>query len=771
MKRLPTAFRFLAVAAVVLSATASSVAAQVLKTDTLPMGTQEALRFYGNNKAHPAYLLNGKGLWVFGATIVLTQPDGVVHRLDFLDGTVAPGESSRLHVVGLDDDSVLAVLVQLKRRDGHSVQFFRVTLQGGKAGLKLQQLVSAPKLGNDIGRDIAAIKLTDGRVLVSGVYSGGPGSRREMQFWLYNPRNDGWQATGSMNHTRMGMAFEALPDGRAFVAGGYSDRSVTGGRGDANYVRGESDAASRSAELWDPRTGRWEMLPPMPLSFKINAHNATAPSAAALPDGSLVVGGGMHRHVVLLRAKGRSFAPNWTIAGSTPGHRVGGIVQALGNNEVVVLDGVAPLPNSEGCCRRQTGGDRIAWTRDGAELDRSLSLEREDAAVAHRGDVTFAAGGWETFMFSSPETQASAVAELIDHRNGRVRVLSPLPQPMLAGRAVWLDDDRVLVKAVAHSGLSEQSFRGIRGINDRSLGRDPSGFLAIYSMHGDTWTSLDDPRIASAALVGIAGKEVVLMSPDTRVWAVTPVNFSVRELPRLVQARNGAVSRTFPDGRIVVAGGKAQSEVMQAIDADCDRPTCPAVPFAYGALQPSRRHEIFSPGTGSWQLSAQSQGAGESAVVRADGRVVTLGLISPPSLSNQEASRQTRNRWLIEESNGRGTNWHTLPLPAGVNDIETQDGASCGRDNSDRKCMLLLGEHPSIGGDVVFLLRERWDYKLPGQRHDLWIFSDDTKQWASIARDMTREQLDADRILRRRADGKALYGSVFQPHKVRLWVK
>lgn len=712
-----------------------------------------------------AYVLNATGLRTFDSAADPAQLDGHVSRPETLSNDAAPVQGVNSYqegdlnaAIGLNDNSVF---VLRKQRGIESVRFYRGTPHGGEAGLR--HLAMAPKFD----RDVAAIKLADGRVLVTGVYSGGPGSRREMQFWLYDPRKDVWQATGGMNHTRVRMAFAALPDGRAFVAGGSSDGSVAGGRGDANNAAGNRGAANRSAEIWDPRTEQWEMLPPLPLSFKINAYNATAPSAAVLPDGSLVVGGGMHRHIVLLRARGKSFAPYWTIAGSTPGHRVGGVVQALGNNAVAVLAGVAPLPDNGGCCRRQPDGDRIAWTGDGTEHDRSLSLERKDAAVAHRGDISFAAGGWETFMFSSQETQASAVAELIDHRNGRVRTLPPLAHPLLAGRAIWLDDDRVLVKAVTRAGLSGRSFHGI---DDRSLEHDPGGFLAIYSMRRDTWSNLEDARIASATLVGITGSEVVLMSPDARVWAVNSGNFSVRELPRPVQARNGGVSRILPDGRIVVAGGMTQSEVIQAIDADCGRPDCPLRDFGYGGLQPSRRYEVFDSASGLWRLSAASQGAGESATIRRDGRVVKLGRVSRNSRTNKDSSGAEPDRLLIEESNATGSVWRSLPLPSGLNGAGGQAGSACwgGDGNTDERCTLLIGERPDNLTDVVFLLLERWDHKL---RYDLWVLADDATQWISIARDMTEEQLFARQTLPPRAGGKAVYASSFQPHKLRIWVE
>jgi hypothetical protein len=769
------------------SVSASSEYRQVLVADPLPLGSQATFFVYPNGlngqqlrgerknwrtgvseyftldlPAHDRknglrrYTLasNAKGVWLAGAAVMLLEPDGKTYRAELPVGEVpdrgmtAYEEGGEVVAVGLDDGSLL---VLHKLRGDDKGKAFRVRLQGLLSKeLSIQPLTSAPKFNYGI----AAVKLADGRVLMTGGYTS------QNQAWLYDPRRDTWEPTGNMSVGRMYMGLAALPDGRAFVAGS----SWISGASDSNSVR---LGVVYGAELWDPRTGLWTALPSLPLSFKVTAHHATGPSAAVLPDGSLVVGGGLHRHVVLLRARGKEFASHWTVAGSLPEQRVSGIVQALGNNEVVVSGGLGMTPSDQ-CCWSREGGDRLVWQRDGEERAESLSLDRADAVVAHRGQLSFAAGGWESFHMSFAATQASAVAELIDHRNQRVRALPPLPYPLLAGRAIWLDDDRVLVKAVSHSTRYEQSFRGMDG---RSLEADSSGFLAIYSRRQSDWSILDDPRLALADLAGAVNNEAILVGTDAKVWAVALADFAVREFPRMVNARAGGVSRIVADGRIVVAGGNAQAGTIEAIDADCRRADCPVSNFGYGGLQPSRRHEIFNPATDRWQLSAESQGAGESAVIRPDGRVVTLGLVTANSPGSQEASGPDRNRWLVEESNSAGTGWRDLVLPVVESDATKRGDAYCGEDNSVRKCMLLLGEHPGLPGGMVFLLQWRWDYKTRSQRHDLWVMSDETKQWTAVAKDQTVEQLRTGNFPLRRFEGKTLFGAQFALNKVRLWIE
>lgn len=627
----------------------------------------------------------------------------------------------------------------------------------------LQPPQSAPKLDNDIGRAATTIKLSDGRTFVSGVAIGA-GSRRELQFWLQH--NSTWRRTGDLNHTRKNMAMAALPDGRVFVAGGESDGSVSGGRADVNHSSERRGEVSRTAELWDPNTGQWELLPVMPLSFKINAYNATNPSAAALPDGSLVVGGGMHRHVLLLRARGKSFAQYWTVAGSTTGHRVGGIVQAISNNEVAVLNGAAPIPKGGGCCRRQTGEDRIVWRGDGAQRKESVGLARQDSAVAHRGGVSFAAGGWETYSFSSQETQASAVAELIDHRSGHVQELSPLPYPLLAGRAQWLDDDLILVKAVSHKALAEASFRGMDG---RSLEQDAKGYLGIFSLSRKTWQILDDTRIAGTEPAGLINNEIILVDTNAQVWAVKADSLDIRKFPQLTLTRKGGISRTFSDGRVVVAGGYTQSRIIQAIDADCQKPECPLRNFGTGSLKPSSRYETFNPATREWLLSAESQAAGVSAVIRNDGRVMQLGQVKLPRRAGDDPASSIEGKWQIEESSPSSTTWRRLPLPMGISEIQMKDDDSCGRGYGETpfNCTLLIGQLPG-SGDMVFLVRARWASEL---LHDLWVFDEAATQWRAIAAGLSTDELVTHKPIQLPITGKKIYASTFHPHKVRLWTE
>ena len=77
--------------------------------------------------------------------------------------------------------------------------------------------------------DCAFVLLNNGMILLAGGYTGTPNynSTRLSAAYLYNPANDTWTATGSMNSARAGMAFTLMNDGTVLVYGGASTTDST----------------------------------------------------------------------------------------------------------------------------------------------------------------------------------------------------------------------------------------------------------------------------------------------------------------------------------------------------------------------------------------------------------------------------------------------------------------------------------------------------------------------------------------------------------------
>jgi len=104
---------------------------------------------------------------------------------------------------------------------------------------------------------------------------------------VFDPSSGTWTATGPMRYARTGPAMTTLSDGRVLVVGSADD-----------HIRID-DGAYRTAELYDPATGRFELVGSLPRPDR-PAFGGTAPvdgpplpgalgSLVALPDGGAVL--------------------------------------------------------------------------------------------------------------------------------------------------------------------------------------------------------------------------------------------------------------------------------------------------------------------------------------------------------------------------------------------------------------------------------------------------------------------------------------------------
>jgi hypothetical protein len=112
----------------------------------------------------------------------------------------------------------------------------------------------------------SATLLLDGRVLIAG------GMRRNQDFYrsaeLYDPATGKFQATGSMNLARVGLAAVLLRSGKVLVVGGFIGHACTD-----------------SAELYDPATGTFAVIGKM-TTVRGDAR------ATLLPNGDVLITGG-----------------------------------------------------------------------------------------------------------------------------------------------------------------------------------------------------------------------------------------------------------------------------------------------------------------------------------------------------------------------------------------------------------------------------------------------------------------------------------------------
>jgi Bacterial Ig-like domain (group 2)/Kelch motif/WD40-like Beta Propeller Repeat/Galactose oxidase, central domain len=131
------------------------------------------------------------------------------------------------------------------------------------------------RLPSPVGTGHIAIRLLDGRVLVSG-----GGDRCGTVFntaAIFNPTTNSWSATGSMTSPREFHSAALLPDGRVLVAGGVTSSLLS---------------AIASAEVFDPVAGTWTAVASMGTARQTSCNGYTQPYLASLSGGTVLAAGG-----------------------------------------------------------------------------------------------------------------------------------------------------------------------------------------------------------------------------------------------------------------------------------------------------------------------------------------------------------------------------------------------------------------------------------------------------------------------------------------------
>lgn len=168
-----------------------------------------------------------------------------------------------------------------------------------------------------------ATLLNDGTVLIAGGYGKGLDDGLASAE-LYDARSGSWTDTSSMGTPRQGQTATLLADGRVLVVGGGSEVSFA-----------EGPRYSDTAELYDPRTGRWTATARMSMA-------RAGHEAALLPNGLvLVVGGSIGDEDTARSAE--LYDPRtetWTPTGSMSSARSGHHMTVLADGRVLVFGGV-----------------------------------------------------------------------------------------------------------------------------------------------------------------------------------------------------------------------------------------------------------------------------------------------------------------------------------------------------------------------------------------------------------------------------------------------
>jgi hypothetical protein len=263
-----------------------------------------------------------------------------------------------------------------------------------------------------------ATLLADGRALLAGV------GRAE----VYDPQTGTWTATGAMTEERYGHKATLLTDGRVLVTGGVLVPADT-----------SEGTVLRSAELFNPGTGTWEVTGPM--DDARHGHTATL-----LPNGMVLVAGGLSDNppdgTAQRLPSAELYDPatgTWTDTG--PMHRRRGVHTAtmLPNGLVLIAGGNQEEygPLGTGLASAELYDPALgAWTETG-----QMAEGRVWHAATALDDGTVLVTGGATYR--GPEGLAST--ERYDAASGQWIAGPPMAHTRLDHTATLLPDGSVLI--------------------------------------------------------------------------------------------------------------------------------------------------------------------------------------------------------------------------------------------------------------------------------------------------------------------------------------
>jgi hypothetical protein len=341
-----------------------------------------------------------------------------------------------------------------------------------------------------------ATVLRDGRVLVVGGRAtpdeSGPHAVGLASAELYDPRTRAWTATGSLHSPRAQHTATLLLDGRVLVEGGICPG--TAGKGCPPQFSRELDpsGAVATAELYDPRTGKWNVTGSMttPRAW----HTATL-----LADGTVLVAGAEHaddnfgwpepfaRGILPSTERYDPRTGKWTASGSMTRARTDQVAALLSNGKVLVAGGFGPLTAAtHGALASADIYDPS--TRKWAATGSLMTARAQGPAVALLGDGQVLVAGGSDIGDTSPPL---ASTELYDPNSGTWSTTGNLTTPRIAIAFTLLADGKVFIVG----GLDLTGTLSSAELFDPSTGNwNPAGSLTA-ARFGHTATLLADGRV------------------------------------------------------------------------------------------------------------------------------------------------------------------------------------------------------------------------------------------------------------------------------------
>jgi hypothetical protein len=556
------------------------------------------------------------GIWLIGETVELLRPDNTR-----ISGTLRMPRNEP-KAVALPDGSILVMGSETwTEKDPsftpkvHMAERLRLSADGkivSEFTAPLPPCESKSCTTSDGLWSFSATYLGNGRVMFAGGYW-------IPQVYIYDATSDKWHTCPPMHEARSDFSLTTLPDGRVLAAGGKG---------------------AQSTELWDPKTEQWSMGPRLPIATRDH-------TALLLDKKTVVLAGGGFAGVLTWDID----TPQWQVAALHTWSRARGGVIAYGGDKLAIIGGLHADSYGQAYGYSTPGISIVSLTKGAERAGLPVDTINTNGAFALRGEKLFTAGGASTSYFDGSEwTEGTSIVELDNLRNDKVQTLPPLPIAANFVQAFWIDDTRIL--ALARDNAKASWF----GIIDSSSGRQTASPLPKPSMDAATG------NLAGLKLVGVHNGIAWLVSDQADVHKLDIAANKISDAPRMQRQRQQFSARVLGNGKIVVAGGVVESEIVLSRDENC--PRCPERYIGFGQLLPSRRHEIFDPATSQWTSSAPSRAQGGPVAILADGRVAKLGVLTQRQKDpTNPATPITTTGPLLEISDADGAKWHTLTLP------------------------------------------------------------------------------------------------------------
>ncbi len=545
-----------------------------------------------------------------------------------------------------------AVLVTRASRTRHIVAYV-IRRNGDRLTFVRMAELPVPYRG-----DFAATVTADGRLMILGgsdaQYRGCNPCRNETHF--LDLAANVWRAGPPMMEGRSELAAGRLPDGSILVSGGWTKKAEWG------------LGPSATAELWDPRTNRFEALPPMP-SGTARHRFVTLPWAPGRVYAVEGVNGSAH--VLDLASRTWRTAAMWT-EGSEEGGCGFFPFRFEGHTYAWLLNKTDGHYSSKSCIEQKYA--RLSLVRPFGADPVAPAAPPPSTLITFRGGSAFVPEGR-----SGDTIRPALLIGGITHAGMNNHLMTATVEAVDRQGRLWA------LPSLTHARMDAQAFRvgeGVLVIGGTAawahLDREgaarvlPMEWLPDSSPSGATgWVEVTGPAPAAGSVLmqlpdgtllefARAGTNVTQWKPSVREGRLSLEAVPWPPLPRARQSEPPQEMRALRlnDGRVVVAGGLVQAEKIALYTPDSDRADAPDNYIGIGPYLPSRRHEIFDPKTRRWTTSAASAMAGGSVFLFPDGRVLKTVTEMLPDPANRDSVTQ---RVTHELASADGSSWRTLP--------------------------------------------------------------------------------------------------------------